>query len=175
MTRQEFGRFIAVVRGVYRDESFLKAEESAEVWYELLKDLAYEQVKTAVTRHAMTSKWCPSIAEIREQVVEIQADSGDWSDGWKEVLTAVRRFGYTDETGALASMSPMTREVVIRLGWKQICLSEQDDLMALRANFRMIYQEKTKSLKEEMQLPQGFKDRVKVLTERNELYLDGKN
>lgn len=163
MDRQEFGRLVAVIRGVYRDEDFLSGRESAEIWYELLKDLTYEQAKASVMKHSLTSKWTPTIAELREQVVSIQADKTDWSDGWGEVLKAVRRFGYVDEKGALESMSPMTREVVKRLGWKQICSSETDELMALRANFRMVYEQKSNSVKEEMQLPADFTEKAKEL------------
>lgn len=166
MTRQDFGKFIGVVRGVYRDDSFLASTEAAEVWYGLLRDLSYDQVKTALMKHAMTSKWTPTIAELREQVVDIQTDGADWSDGWKEVLTAIRRFGYANEAGAMESMSPMTREVVKRLGWMQICGSETDELMAIRANFRMIYEQKQNKAKVEAQLPIGFMEKAKSLTER---------
>lgn len=166
MNKTEFMKVVMVIRSVYQKDDFLKDESSATVWYAMLKDLTYEQVVTAVQKHAMTNKWTPSIAELREQVVDIQADGSDWSDGWQEVLTAVRRFGYSDEAGAMESMSPMTREVVKRLGWMQICGSEQDDLTAIRANFRMIYEQKKNKAKEEAQLPIGFMEKAKSLTER---------
>lgn len=167
MTKQEFGSIVSVIRGVYRDKTFLTDKEVKELWFEMLKDIPYEQAKSAVMKHAMTSKWTPTIAEIREQVVDIQADRTDWGDGWKEVLMAIRRFGYSAEKEALESMSPMTREVVSRLGWKQICNSDQDDLTAIRANFRMMFEQKKATSKEEMQLPQGFLEKAKSITERS--------
>lgn len=167
MTKQEFGSIVSVIRGVYRDKTFLTDKEVKELWFELLKDIPYEQAKSAVMKHAMTSKWTPTIAEIREQVVEIQADATDWGDGWKEVLMAIRKHGYRNENEALSSMSPMTREVVKRLGWDQICNSEQDDLTAIRANFRMMFEQKRNTAKEEMQLPVGFKEKAKSITERS--------
>ena len=39
---------------------------------------------------------------------------------------------------ALASMDEVTAETVRRIGWQQICESENVD--ALRANFRMVYE-----------------------------------
>lgn len=164
MTKSEFGRVILVIRGAYQKDDFLNDDEAVEIWYQMLKDLTYEQVKMAVQKHAMTNKWTPSIAEIRESIVEIQADKTDWSDGWEEVLRAIRRFGYCDESGAMKSISPMTAEVVKRLGWQQICQSEQSELMAIRANFRMIYEEKHKSFKEDAQLPIGLKKEIYRIT-----------
>lgn len=163
MTKQEFGRLVAVIRGVYRDDKFLANNESAQVWYELLKDIDYERAKAAVMKHSLTSKWTPTIAELREQAADIQTDKKDWSAGWLEVMFAVRRYGYMDEVGALNSMSPLTREVTKRLGWKQICESGTDGLTALRANFRMIYEQKQNDIKQEKQLPEGFREAVKQL------------
>lgn len=167
MTKKEFGSIVSVIRGVYRDKDFLTNDEAKVIWFEMLKDISYEQAKAAVMKHAMTSKWTPTIAEIREQSVDIQADRTDWGDGWKEVLMAIRVHGYRNEKEALASMSPMTREVVKRLGWDQICTSDQDDLTAIRANFRMLFEQKKNSAKEEMQLPMGFMEKAKSLTERS--------
>ena len=163
MTKQEFGRLVAVIRGVYRDDKFLANSESTQVWYSLLKDIDYERAKAAVVKHSLTSRWTPTIAELREQIADIQADKSDWSDGWQEVLTAVRKFGYMNESEAMEWMSPMTREVTKRLGWQQICESGTDGLTALRANFRMIYEQKQNDIKTEMQLPSGFSESVKQL------------
>lgn len=153
------------MKSIWTRQDFLGDSYAVETWYKFLKDLTYEQLLAAIERYTMTNKFPPTIAELREQVVDIQADNVDWSDGWQEVLTAVRRFGYCDEAGALASMSPMTREVVKRLGWQQICQSETDELMAIRANFRMIYESKTATVKQDMQLPVGFMEKAKALAE----------
>lgn len=163
MNKQDFGKLVIAIRGAYRDKDFLKNSVSMEMWYECLKDIPYEVAVAAVRIHMMTSKWTPTIAELREQVADIQADKTDWSDGWQEVLTAVRRFGYMNESEAMEWMSPMTREVTKRLGWKQICESGTDGLTALRANFRMIYEQKQNAIKTEMQLPSGFSEAVKQL------------
>lgn len=172
MDKQDFGKLVIAIRGAYRDKDFLKDSVSMEMWYECLKDIPYEVAVAAVQMHMMTSKWTPTISELREKVVDVQADKTDWSDGWEEVQRAIRRHGYVDEKGALESMSPMTREVVKRLGWRQICSSETDELMAIRANFRMIYEQKTARAREELMLPQGFKDKAKELFGENKPMLE---
>ena len=169
MTRAEFGRLVTVIRGVYRDKDFLSDAEVAEIWYSMLKDLTYEQAKMAATKHAMTSKWAPSIADLRAQVVDIQADKADWADGWEEVLRAIRRHGIYNEEAALESMSPMTREVTKRLGWKQICMSEMDELTAIRANFRMIYEQKADKARENAMLSLDLQHQINRLVDSTRL------
>lgn len=162
MDRSEFMKVVVVIRSVYQKDDFLKDEASASVWYSMLKDLTYEQIVTAVQKHALTNKWPPSIAELREHTVDIKTDRKDWSEGWGEVLKAVRRHGYMNEREALESMSEVTREIVKRLGWQQICQSELDELTAIRANFRMAYENMESAERENAQLPDGFIEKARM-------------
>ena len=171
MTRAEFGKLVTVIRGVYRDKEFLNDKDSAEIWYSMLKDISYDQAKLAVAKHAMTNKWAPSVADLRAQVVDIQADRADWSDGWEEVLRAIRRHGVYNEDEALASMSPLTRDVIKRLGWQQICLSEIDDLTAIRANFRMIYEQKSETARETAMISLDLQNRINKLADGGSMLL----
>lgn len=162
MNRAEFSRLADAIRSYYPKEKIMPTKESMELWYAELKDLDYGLAVASVRKHANSSKWSPSIAEIREQSVDIQADDTDWGDGWQEVLTAVRRFGQYDKQGAMESMSGMTREIVERLGWKQICQSEQDELMAIRANFRMLFEKKTDKARKDAALPADLREQIEL-------------
>lgn len=160
MNRQEFGRVVAVIRSVYRDKDFLASSESAEVWYELLKDIPYEQAKAAVMKHSLTSKWSPTIAEIRESAVSITEPEKSWSDGWEQVRRAIGRYGYCNEADALESMDDITRTVAKRLGWQTICATELDDIPSLRANFRMIYEQIQEKHSTDDLLPSEMKEQI---------------
>ena len=173
MNRQEFSRLADAMRSYYPKETIMPTKESMNLWYEELKDLDFCMAAAALRKHVHENKWSPSIAEIRAQVVEIQAEKTDWGDGWQEVLSAVRRFGIYDEEGALNSMSGMTREVVKRLGWKQICMTEQDELMSVRANFRMIFEEKSTKEKKSAALPVDLKEKIDAITNKWNELLEG--
>lgn len=160
MNKKEFAVLADCIRSYYPRERLMPTKEATTLWYEALKDLDFDLAMMAVKKHSFTSKWSPTIAEIRESAVSITSMEHDWSDGWQEVLTAIRRYGYTDERGALASMSPLTRDIVKRLGWQHICDSGTDELTALRANFRMIYEQKSQNMRTEMQLPTEFTQKV---------------
>ena len=62
----------------------------------------------------------------------------DWSEGWEQVSKAIGHCGMYQEKAAMESFDEITREVVKRLGFQNICLSE--NIVADRARFAEIYQ-----------------------------------
>ena len=139
MTFDQFKILIKGLKAVYTSPNFLPDADSVKIWYSLLKDLDYESANVAIQKHILVSKFPPTIADIREQAVTVTiGDKPTWSDGWEEVLRAIRKFGMYREREALDSMTEITRKAVQRLGFKEICMSE--NLMADRANFRMIFE-----------------------------------
>lgn len=164
MNREQFVALATEIKSLYPKERMLENKIAMNTWYELLQDLSYEQARAALHRYASTSKWPPTIADIRHQVVEIQDESSNWGEAWKSVLKAVGRFGYMREREALDSMDELTRETVRRLGWKMICQSEQTELTAIRANFRMIYEQDQSEARERAMLPTGLQQKINQLT-----------
>lgn len=160
MRYEEFLILVKLMKSIWTYNDFLADKDSIAVWYRLLKDIPKDQAAAAIEAYAMTNSKKPTPADIRAQAVDIQADGTDWGDGWEEVLRAIRRHGMYDEEGALDSMSPMTREIVKRLGWKQICQSEQDEMMAVRANFRMMFEQKDEKERKEAALSLELKSKI---------------
>lgn len=173
MSYSEFVKLVKGMKSIWTHKDFLPDEYAVQMWYTILRDIPYEQAVMAIQRYASTNRFAPTPADIREQVQKMTTKDTDWSDGWEQVLNAVRRFGYYGEKEALTSMDETTRTAVKRLNWKQICMTEQDELMALRANFRMIYEQKSEKAKEEAQLPTALRDKIsEMLSERDELLLE---
>lgn len=140
MNKQEFGLFAAALKTYYPREALLPNNQAMELWYKQLSDIPYHIAEMSLNKWVATNKWSPSIADIREMAVTIKSgEKPQWSDGWEEVLKAIRCFGSYRETEALESMSELTRLSVRRLGFKNLCMSE--NIMADRANFRMIYEQ----------------------------------
>lgn len=157
MKYDEFIKLVKVMKSLWTKADFLPDKEAINVWYALLKDLPYEHASVAVQKYALTNKFAPSVADIREQIVSLSDSSTDWGDAWGEVLNAVSRYGYMNETDALNSMDELTRRCVKSLGWQNICQSERDEQMALRANFRMMYESAQASARETAKLPTELK------------------
>lgn len=140
MTREEFKVLCKGMKAVYTQPSFLPDADAFNIWYSLLQDIDYMVAQAAIQKYMLTNKFPPTIADIRECATTIKAGEKPlWSDGWEEVLKAIRKYGSYRESEALESMSEITRKSVQRLGFRNICMSE--NIMADRANFRMIYEQ----------------------------------
>lgn len=141
MTFDEFMRFASAIKAYFPKDNFLPTNESKDLWYAELKDIDFAEAAIGLRKYVQTNKFPPTIADIRESVADNKSADEGWSKGWESVQRAIRRFGYYDKEGALKSFDSITAEVVKRLGWKEICLTEQDQMMVLRANFRMVYEQ----------------------------------
>jgi hypothetical protein len=165
MTRQEFWQFAAAIRTYYSRENILPNEQAMELWYRQLQDIPFPVAEAILAKWVATNKWSPSIADIRDGVAEIQngGPAPDWGEAWDQAMNAIRRFGSYDEDGALASLPPLTRETVRRLGYKSLCWSENQ--VADRANFRQVYEILSKRKVETDKIPLPVRETLKALTE----------
>lgn len=165
MTRQEFWQFAAAIRTYYSRENILPNEQAMELWFRQLQDIPFPVAEAILAKWVATNKWSPSIADIRDGVAEIQngGPAPDWGEAWDQAMNAIRRFGSYDEDGALASLPPLTRETVRRLGYKSLCWSENQ--VADRANFRQVYEILSKRKVETDKIPLPVRETLKALTE----------
>lgn len=157
MNLDEFKKIAKGIESYYPRMKTFDSPYTLELWYRELQDLTYEECLNAVRMHASKEKFPPSIAEIRENVVTMNSDGGTWSDGWEEVTRLIRKYGYAQEGKAMGEMTDKTREIVRRLGYQNICRSTTDELTAIRANFRMIYNEVESKRKDVARLPSDLR------------------
>jgi len=154
MDKKEFSLLAMALRTYYPKENLLPNNEAMELWYRQLQDIPYKVAEIALNKWVATNKWSPTIADIRECSSEItQGALPDWGQGWEQVLRAIRQFGMYRAGEAMASFDELTRATVERLGFRDICLSE--NIGQDRANFRMIYEQLAERRKKEAQIPQS--------------------
>lgn len=166
MTHSEFETIALAIKAAYPNSNVLPDKYAMKTWYRALADLDYQVVENAVWEHISTSVFPPSIAEIRGKCADrLIPIIDDWGEAWEEVLKAIRRFGSYREDEAVASMSKLTATAVRRLGFLNLCQS--DNPVADRANFRMIYEGMAKAEKQLTQLPDFVRDTRKLMIERN--------
>lgn len=140
MKREEFKILCKGMKAVYTQPTFLPDADAFNIWYSMLQDLDYMVAQAAIQKYMLTNKFPPTIADIREYSASVTVGEKPlWSDGWEEVLHAIRKFGSYRESEALESMSEITRQAVQRLGFRNLCMSE--NVMTDRANFRMVYEQ----------------------------------
>ncbi len=164
VTVQEFGTIAAAIKAAWPNANIMPDNKSKDIWYTMLHDIEYPICLNAIKQLMSTSKFAPSIAEIRERCAGVCHETRDWGAAWDEVLRAIRFHGMYQEQEALLSMSEDTRICVRRIGFQNICLSE--NITADRANFRMIYEAMTKDKKEMLQLPENVRrdqERIRLI------------
>ena len=161
MTFNEFKVLVKGMKAVYTSPNFLPDADSVKIWYRLLEDMPYELANIAIQRHMSTNKFPPTVAEIRQAAVQTVDAPQDWANGWEQFRKAVGKYGYYQQEAALASMDETTRKVVKRLGWKQLCESENP--MQDRANFRMVYEKEQERKGKKDVLPLGLQAQIDAI------------
>ena len=159
MSKQEFMLIVNAMRSYWPREKILPTQEAISLWYQELADIDYTTATTTLRKIAATSKWSPSIAELRETAAEItHGEIPEWADGWEEVRHAMRFYGSYRPEEALQSMTPITRQAVERLGFAELCASENEGVD--RANFRMIYEQIAERTKKSDQINPAVRERI---------------
>lgn len=171
MDKKEFAQFVMALKTYYPRENLLPNNQAMELWYRQLQDIPFQVAEAALNKWVATNKWSPSIAEIREMTATVQrGEIPDWGEGWEQVVKAIGKYGMYQIHEAMESFDPITRQCVKRLGFKNICLSE--DINQDRANFRMIYQQLAERKQKEQQIPVALSNLIETI--RNEqLMIEG--
>ena len=138
VSKQEFATLVLAMQAMYGDE-FIGTEEAMDVWFALLYDLDYQILSKALQKYMLTNKFKPTVAELREIYADLICPAIlDWSEGWEKVSKAIGHYEMYRAEEAMESFDEVTREAVKRLGFQNICLSE--NIVADRARFAEIYQ-----------------------------------
>ena len=159
MDKKEFAIFASALRTYYQKESLLPNSQAMELWYRQLQDIPYIVAEAALQKWVATQKWSPSIAEIREMAMTVTAGEKPlWSDGREQVQTAIRKYGMYNIGAAMESLDDVTRQTVKRLGFRELCMSENP--MQDRANFRDIFNMIADRKEKAQQLPASLTERI---------------
>jgi len=156
MSEEEFQKFYNYITAVTTDTKPSPAK--MEVYWDALNDIPYEVAITAARKVIATleNPFLPMPAVFRGMALQVTGQTIPTApNAYAEVLRAIRNFGSYRETEALASLNPMTRKAVKAIGWKDLCLSEEPDV--IRGQFRMAYEALEKRESMDLRTPQSLK------------------
>lgn len=130
MNLEEFTKVMVFLSQAY-DKEFTK--EKISVWYEMFKDSSIEDLKMSVKRLINTSKYLPSIAEIKHEMVTIKNTSLQLmpEKEWELVLKAVRKWGKLDDV----YFEPITADTIRAFGQKRLELIETSQIPFAKKEF----------------------------------------
>lgn len=172
MTFEEFKLLVKGMKAVYTSGKFLPDADSIKIWYALLSDLDYGSANAAIQKYIMLNKFPPTIADIRQGCSDIRIGAVmDWSTGWAEIQQIISKYGWCNEPKAMASLSPMTAQVVKCIGYQNLCCSENQT--ADRANFRLIWESLEKREKESNVLSLPLQESIRQISRQMGLLKEG--
>ena len=162
MNREQFAMIAAGLQTAFPWANLFPTSEAMTIWFKKLRDIPYEVMSAVVNRWIDTRSSPPSIADLRAEAdIVVNGVPPSWADGWEQVQKAIGRYGYMQREAALATMDEVTMETVQRIGWQQICESENVD--ALRANFRMIHETMSRRLQEGRMISSGTQQKLEAV------------
>lgn len=175
MTVDEFTELFEILAAAYPGHKFKSDDDMGRtivVWYSLLSDLPYELLEAAIKKHILQSgnSYFPSINEIRTKATEIiSPESNTAAEAWGEVVKAMSEIGLRpydkDSNKALDSLKPLTRKVTEAIGFRTICMAEEEAVGVVRGQFLKMYDQISIRQKQEALLPEGLKDKMKEIAE----------
>lgn len=135
MTRAEAAELVAVLSSAYRAQSITEA--TCQVYETMLADLGYAAAQRAIARLIATSRYMPTVAEIREAVLEVErGPQRGGVEAWGDVLEAIRRVGAYNPAPEFGD--PIVSECVRLMGWVALCRGTNE--AADRARFVELYE-----------------------------------
>lgn len=160
MTREEFKVILAGLMSNFKGFKIIEPEHFA-FWYEALKDIDYQVCQLGVLKLVQTLRFPPTIADIRAACTPDSSVTA--ADAWSQVVDAIKHCGYYREREALDGMDPMTRKTVESMGYKNLCISENN--MADRAHFLKMYEQMATRERTDKLIPEGLNEQIKRLTD----------
>lgn len=165
--RKEFGILASAIKTYYPKENILPNQQAMELWYRELCDIPYEVAEAALRKWVVNNKWSPTIADIREMTSTVtQGEIPDWGQAWDSVCRAIRTYGSYGVQQAMESFDELTYKAVQRLGFRNLCMSE--NVTADRANFRMIYEQLAERKRKEGNMPAQLQNIIQGMLENKE-------
>ena len=145
MTAKEFGFLADAIKTYFPRDNVLPTENAMRLWYSELKDIPYQLAHTALRKYVSTNKFAPTIADIREQVAELNDQNEEELNetaAWYLVLKAIRRSTYYSEEEFVKLPATVQRAVASpKQLWEWATLEDVDGktLTVIQSNFQRTF------------------------------------
>ena len=114
MNAKEFGFLADAIKTYFPRDNVLPTENAMRLWYSELKDIPYQLAHLALQKYVCTNKFAPTIADIREQVAELNNQNEEELNetvAWSLVLNAIRHSAYYSNE-EFEKLPPVVRRAV---------------------------------------------------------------
>lgn len=156
MNTNELKILLTAIRSAYPRYNLFIDTNSMKIWYRFLEKYDYQACSDALEQHILTSSYPPSIADIVKNAT--CSNTKTWSEAWGDVVRSISLYGSSREAEALKSLNKVTRETVKAIGYRDICMSDNPDVV--RGQFRSAYEQIQQRQNLNDKLPKELRDRI---------------
>ena len=177
MNAKEFGFLADAIKTYFPRDNVLPTEKAMQLWYSELKDIPYQLAHTALRKYVSTNKFAPTIADIREQVAELNNQNEEELNetaAWSLVLKAIRRSTYYSEEEFEKLPATVQRAVASpKQLWEWATLEDVDGktLTVIQSNFQRTFRMEQQRERERNKLSP---DVLKLMRPLNNLNIEDK-
>jgi hypothetical protein len=168
MNRKQIINLLGIATANFPSMQTRDMQPTAVLWEKALNDMDYPTAEKALIKVLSTSRFFPTIADIREAAAQITNPRVmDAMEAWGLIVQAIRKHGMYRQKEGLESLPPDVREMANRFTWRELCLNENPDTM--RAQFRMAWETQSKRENEMRQIPQEIRGMLEQMTGKMKL------
>lgn len=165
MNRKEIINLLGIATANFPNMQERDMQPTAVLWEKALSDIPYQVAEKALIKVLSTSKFFPTVAEIREAATDLtQPRRMDAMEAWELIGQAIRKYGFYDQSAAMEFLPDDVARMARRFGWRELCHNENID--TLRAQFRMAWETESKREKEISVLPTEVRQILEEVTEK---------
>lgn len=130
MNRDEFATVISAYSAVQpRGAPNFSEKNVIWYWFEEFKNYSIDSIKKALRRHIAKSSFFPSISELHSSLGDGQISNETMAQITSmSIISAIRRFGWCNESDAMKYVGDLGEKVVRFLGgWNAVCDTVTDE------------------------------------------------
>lgn len=171
MTESEFSFMYSFLCEAYNKEI---NENQMLVWYDFFKEYDQLSFKNAIVQCINESKFFPTIADIKQKLVkQTSLEAGLKADEeYDKVIETIRQYGYMREEEALNSLNPLTRNIVRRIGYQELCCADINKKYILRSAFIKSFESEQEDFIRYELSNNTDTEEMKLICERNKEFLN---
>lgn len=160
MTFKEFGKLADAIKTYFPRDNMLPTDTVMELWYDMLKDMDYQSAYIGLKNHVATSKFAPTIADIRNGAVISQPQELNEMEAWSLVSKAIRNSGY-NSAEEFAKLPPLVQKAVgLPSQLRTWALDENYNEQVAMSSFQRAYKAELKRHEELQKTPQNVRNLI---------------
>lgn len=167
MIFKEFGQLADAIKTYFPKDNMLPTDTAMELWYDMLKDMDYKSAYMGLKNHVATSRFPPTIADIRNGVAISQPNELNETEAWSLVSKAIRNSGY-NSVEEFAKLPPLVQKAVgLPNQLRAWALDENFNEQFVSNNFMKCYRNELARQREFQKMPKEVQNTIVKVNENS--------